>query len=119
MHLQHSDVFGHHLNEESITDKVLFIEQNLFETDFSEATVLTLYLLPSVNLALRPKIFSECKPGLRIVSHDFDMGDWEPDQSSEIHDDNYDTIYYWILPANVSGTWEWSVSPADEKREYL
>lgn len=103
--------------EEGVTEKVQFIEQNLFEADISEATVLTMYLLPSVNLKLRPILFQDLKPGTRIVSHDFDMGDWEPDQSTIIEYsldyqnflDNH-TVYFWILPANVSGDWEVKVT---------
>jgi SAM-dependent methyltransferase len=85
-----------------VTDRVEFRVQDLFETDFSEATVLTLYLLPAINLELRPRILSELKPGTRVVSHDFDMGDWKPDQSEVME---YDAIFYWVVPANVSGTW--------------
>jgi SAM-dependent methyltransferase len=85
-----------------VTDKVEFRVQDLFETDFSEATVLTLYLLPAINLELRPKILSELRPGTRVVSHDFDMGDWKPDQSEVME---YDAIFFWVVPANVSGTW--------------
>ena len=62
-----------------VTDRVKFIEQDLFKTDISEATVVFLYLLPELNLRLRPKLFRELKPGTRIVSHEFDMDDWKPD----------------------------------------
>jgi SAM-dependent methyltransferase len=85
-----------------VTDMVEFRVQDLFETDFSEATVLTLYLLPAINLELRPRILNELKPGTRVVSHDFDMGDWKPDQSEVME---YDAIFFWVVPANVSGTW--------------
>jgi Methyltransferase domain len=61
-----------------VTDRVQFRQQNLFETDFSNATVVTLYLLPDINLRLRPRLLSQLKPGTRIVSHAFDMGDWKP-----------------------------------------
>ncbi len=86
-----------------VSDRVQFIEGNLFELDFSSATVLSLYLLPSLNVQLRPKIFSILKPGTRILSHDFDMGDWEPDNFKSIGEHH---IYYWVVPANVSGSWE-------------
>lgn len=85
-----------------VEDLVTFIQQDLFETDFSEATVLTLYLLPQVNLALRPKILSQLKPGSRVVSHDFDMEEWEPDDTTVI---GASYIYYWVVPANFSGIW--------------
>lgn len=78
-----------------VSDQVTFIEGNLFDLDFSEATVLTLYLLPSVNLKLRPKILSELKPGTRIVSHAFDMGDWEPEKKIVV---DGSTIYFWTVP---------------------
>jgi tRNA G37 N-methylase Trm5 len=77
-----------------LTDKVKFIEGDLFEQDFSEATVVTLYLLPAVNLKLRPKILA-LKPGTRIVSHSFDMGDWTPDKTIEVEGAN---IYFWTVP---------------------
>jgi SAM-dependent methyltransferase len=77
-----------------VTDKVRFIEGDLFKTDFSKATVLTLYLFPEVNLKLRPKIL-QMKPGTRIVSHAFDMGDWEPEQTIRV---GASTIYMWTVP---------------------
>lgn len=78
----------------NVTDKVKFIEGDLFEQDFSEATVVTLYLLPRVNLKLRPKLLA-LKPGTRIVSHAFDMGDWKPDQTMRVEGS---TIYFWTVP---------------------
>lgn len=83
----------------NVTDKVKFIEGNLFDMDFSEATVLTLYLLPQVNMKLRPKILN-LKPGTRVVSHNYDMGDWKPEQVKKIETDNgyVHTIYYWVVP---------------------
>lgn len=85
-----------------VTDKVKFFQQNLFDTKLSDATVLTMYLLPSVNLQLRPRILSELKPGTRVVSHDFDMGDWRPDAQRDLGSDQ---VYFWIVPAQVNGTW--------------
>ncbi|MBN3876208.1 MULTISPECIES: methyltransferase domain-containing protein [unclassified Nostoc] len=81
-----------------VTDRVKFVQQDLFTTDFSEATVVTLYLLPEVNAKLRPKLLSELKPGTRIVSHAFDMGDWKPDQTLNVEGK---TIYYWVVPEQV------------------
>lgn len=78
-----------------VEEKVTFHEGDLFKFDFSKADVLTLYLLPDVNLELRPKIQSEMKPGSRIVSHAFDMGDWEPDKKITVEGK---TIYLWIIP---------------------
>jgi ribosomal protein L11 methylase PrmA len=81
-----------------VADRVKFIEQDLFKTDLKEASVVTLYLLPDVNLRLRPKLLSELKPGTRVVSHAFDMGDWEPAQKVEVEGK---TIYYWVIPRNA------------------
>lgn len=81
-----------------VSDRVKFIEQDLFQTDFKEASVVTLYLLPDINLKLRPKLLSELKPGTRIVSHAFDMGDWKPDKTETV--DGNRTIYFWIVPEN-------------------
>jgi len=82
-----------------VTDKVKFLQKDLFETDIHEATVVTLYLLPSLNVKLRPKLFKELRPGTRIVSHSFDMGDWKPDQVIDV---DGRTVYYWVIPANAS-----------------
>ena len=82
-----------------VSDRVTFKQQDLFDTDLREATVVTMYLLPQVNLRLRPKLFKELKPGTRVVSHSFDMGDWTPLQSETI---NGRSIYYWEIPANAA-----------------
>ncbi len=83
-----------------VTDRVKFLQQDLFTTDFREATVVTLYLLPALNLKLRPKLLSELKPGTRIVSHAFDMGDWKPEKVVTVPGDEHDrTVYYWVVPA--------------------
>lgn len=81
--------------EAGVTDLVEFRQEDLFEADISEATVVTLYLLRSVNLDLRPKLFNELEPGTPVVSHDFDMGEWEPEQTEEMGND---TIYLWRIP---------------------
>lgn len=81
---------------EGVTDRVSFRTADLFETDLSEANVVTLYLLPEVNLKLRPKLLKELKPGSRIVSHAFNMGDWKPDDTRTI---DGRTIYLWTVPA--------------------
>jgi predicted O-methyltransferase YrrM len=78
-----------------VTDKVKFLQQDLFASDFSDATVVTLYLLPSLNVKLRPKLWSELKPGTRVVSHSFDMGDWAPEKTADV---NGRKIYYWTIP---------------------
>jgi SAM-dependent methyltransferase len=79
-----------------VSDRVKFIQQDLFKTDFKEASVVTLYLLPDINLKLRPKLLSELKPGTRVVSHAFDMGDWKPEKTDTI--DGYRRIYFWTIP---------------------
>jgi SAM-dependent methyltransferase len=83
-----------------VTDRVKFIQQDLFEMDFSEATVVALYLLPSLNLKLRPKLLRDLKPGSRIVSFAFDMGDWKPEKVVTIPADFEKelTVYYWVVP---------------------
>jgi SAM-dependent methyltransferase len=82
----------------NVTDRVEFRQQDLFETDLRNASVVTLYLLPDVNLRLRPKLLNELRPGSRVVSHAFDMGDWEPEQVEKV---DGSTIYYWTVPENV------------------
>jgi SAM-dependent methyltransferase len=79
----------------NVTDKVRFLNQDLFTTNISEATVVTLYLLPSLNLKLLPKLNSELKPGTRVVSHAFDMGDIKPQQQINV---NGRTVYFWTIP---------------------
>lgn len=77
-----------------VTDKVKFVNANLFNTDLSKATVITMYLLPTVNMELRPKIL-KLKPGTRIVSHAFDMGDWKPEKTEMV---DGATLYFWTVP---------------------
>jgi SAM-dependent methyltransferase len=86
-----------------VTDLVEFKQQDLFKTDLSEATVVTLYLLTHINKKLRPILFEQLKPGTRIVSHAFDMGEWKPEETREV---DGRTIYFWRIPENVSGRWE-------------
>ena len=78
-----------------VTDLVKFRNENLFKADFREATVVTLYLLPDLNEKLRPKLWAELKPGTRIVSHQFEMGAWQPEKKIEL---NGRTIYLWTIP---------------------
>lgn len=84
-----------------VSDKVEFREQNLFHTDFSQASVLTMYLLPDVNVALREKILA-LAPGTRVVSHAFDMAEWESDHYERV---DGRAVYMWIVPASVEGRW--------------
>lgn len=78
-----------------VAERASFREEDFFKTDLREATVVTLYLLPEVNLRLRPKLLKELRPGARIVSHAFDLGDWAPDRTIEV---NGRTIYVWTVP---------------------
>ena len=88
-------------------DKAKFMKADLFETDFSQATVITMFLLPSINLKLRLKIL-DMKPGTRVVSNTFTMEDWEPDDTAEIQGDctSWCKALFWIVPAKVEGTWQ-------------
>ena len=79
-----------------VADQVKFVEADLFKTDFKRATVVMLYLSPSVNLRLRPRLLKQLKPGTRIVSHDFGMGEWQPEQTIKIDEA---TLYLWTVPA--------------------
>ena len=81
-----------------LNSRVEFRQQDLFESDFSEATVVTLYLMPHLNIRLRPKLFHQLKPGTRVVSHDFKMGNWKPDQVVQTQTLEEATLYYWVIP---------------------
>lgn len=91
--------------EAGIANRATFFNGNLFETDISKATVLTMYLLPDVNLKLRPRLLNELKPGTRVVSHDFNMGEWKPDRQADVGAGRTHRIYAWIIPAQVQGEW--------------
>ena len=84
-----------------VTDRVKFAVQDLFQTDLKDASVVTLYLLPEVNLRLRPKLLSELRPGTRVVSHSFDMGDWKPEKSITVQPGGQ-RLYLWTIPAKTS-----------------
>jgi hypothetical protein len=86
-----------------VVDKVTFRKEDLFDTDISSASVLTLYLSLSINIKLRPRILEAMKPGARVLSHDFNMGDWLPDKTERISDR---VVYLWVVPANVAGSWQ-------------
>jgi len=102
-----------------VADKVRFAEQNLFDADIHEATVVTLYLLPAVNLKLRPNLIRQLKPGTRIVSHNYAMGDWDTDNYKEVElKDSTHDVYFWVVPANVSGVWRISIQSAEGNSEY-
>jgi hypothetical protein len=92
--------------KEGVGDKASFVKADLFESDFSQAQVITMFLLPSINMKLRPKILN-LKPGTRIVSNTFDMEDWKPDETANVEGCmNWCTAHLWIVPAKVEGTWK-------------
>lgn len=80
---------------QGVSTLVSFRRQDLFKADFREATVVTLYLLPDLNLKLRPRLLKQLRPGTRVVSHQFDMGDWKPDKTLEV---DGRTVYFWVVP---------------------
>lgn len=90
-----------------VSDKATFVQGDIFKTDFSKATVITLFLLPDLNVRLRPQLLN-MKPGTRVVSNSFDMGDWTPDQevSATTECSSYCRAMLWIIPAKVAGTWQ-------------
>ena len=107
-----------------VADKVAFYQRNLFETDLSQASVITMYLLPRVNVELRPKLL-QLAPGTRLVSHDFDMGDWKPDAHVTVDaKEKYGAVggksdvYFWIVPAQVAGTWQWQATVGGKPQQY-
>src|SRR5262245_5949469 len=101
-----------------VGERVQFVQQDVFATDISRATVLTLYLLPGMMEALRPKLLKELRPGTRIVSHDFDFGEWKPDRTIEVKtEEKYDltgnwtsNVHLWTVPAAVEGAWNGSIA---------
>jgi len=106
-----------------VAGRVRFLQQDLFKTDFHEANVLTLYLLPDVNLALRPKILAELKPGSRVVSHDYAMGDWLPDAHETVTAPDKTVgarkesqVYLWTVPARMEGEWALAVRSEGKTR---
>jgi SAM-dependent methyltransferase len=112
-----------------VSDRVKFIQHDLFKAAIGEATVVALYLETDLNLKLRPKLFRDLKPGTRIVSHEFDMDNWKPDNSGMVRNvelfyqpnvpSKKDTdYYYWVVPASVAGTWRWSMSTPAGKDEF-
>lgn len=98
--------------KEGVAGRVEFREENIFEADYSDATVITMYLLDTINLRLRQPFFDTLKPGTRLVSHNFSMGDWEPDRRIKVTGLDGWTghqVLFWVLPANMSGDWTFTV----------
>ena len=104
--------------KEGVSDKATFAKADLFESDFSEATVITMFLLPEINLRLRPKIL-DLKPGTRIVSNSFTMGEWNADETATAAGcSNWCTAYLWIVPAKAEGTWQLPQGELTLKQEF-
>ncbi len=111
--------------KEGVADRATFIEQNLFETDLSRATVITSYLLPEMNRKLRPKLLA-LKPGTRVVAHDYAMGEWNPDEEKTllvpekvVGDPGKSYVYSWIIPGLAAGTWESQIAVSGKPVSYL
>jgi hypothetical protein len=108
-----------------VADRAVFYERDLYKTDIRRATVVTIYLLPEVNIMVRPKLLSTLRPGTRIVSHDYDMGDWKPELALEmdapgktVGRDMKSKVFYWIVPATVAGTWRWQLTRGGATRDF-
>jgi SAM-dependent methyltransferase len=97
-----------------VADRARFLRANIFEHDFTDAQVVTMYLLPGLNIKLRPQVL-DLRPGTRIVSHAFTMGDWEADRTESVEGSNQ-TIYLWIVPAKVAGNWTLTAAGAQPLR---
>jgi len=103
-------------HKEQVAERAKFVRQDAFKTDIRSASVLTLYLLPRFVLELRPKILAELKPGSRIVSHDYNLGDWEADnavtfdspEKEVINGSSQTSLFYYIVPAHIAGTWQFN-----------
>jgi SAM-dependent methyltransferase len=111
---------------EGVADRVMFRHEDIFLADFRDATVVTLYLFPEVNYALRPRILYELRPGTRVVSHDWDMADWEPDRQFTLPAPHKPAatkqesrVYLWIVPARVAGSWQGTLTGPDGEEPAL
>jgi len=105
--------------KEGVSERATFEKADIFQTDFSKATVITLFLLPELNVRLRPTILN-MKPGTRVAANSFDMGDWKPDQTARVEGDcqSWCTAYLWIVPAKVDGNWKLGNGELTLKQQY-
>lgn len=95
-----------------VDQDIMFMEENIFDTDFSNASVITMYLLPTVNIKLRSVLLERLEPGTRIVSHSFDMDEWKADKKVEVKNNRGSgthDIYFWVIPAKAQGQWSWEI----------
>ena len=109
-----------------VADRAVFYERDLYQTDLSPASVVTIYLLPEVNLMVRPKLLATLKPGTRVVSHDYDMGEWPPDLRFEmdapgktVGRDQRSKVFYWVVPGNAAGKWRWQLTRNGVREEHV
>jgi hypothetical protein len=105
--------------KEGVAERATFEQGDIFESDFSKATVITLFLLPELNIKLRPTLLN-MKSGTRIAANTFDIGDWKPDQVARVQGDceSWCTAYLWIVPAKVDGTWKLANGELTLKQQY-
>lgn len=108
-----------------VADRAAFYERDLYETDLTAASVVTIYLLPEVNLMVRPKLLATLRPGTRIVSHDYGMGEWPPDQQmvldapdKPVGRDKKSKVFFWVVPANAAGKWRWQLTVAGKPADF-
>jgi len=114
-----AELSKHNAAAAGVADKATFANADIFESDFSKATVVTLFLLPSLNVKLRP-ILLDMAPGTRVVSNSFDMGDWKADETAHVTEDctGYCRAYLWIVPAKVAGTWKFGPGELSVEQQY-
>ncbi len=104
------------LRRAGVGDRVQFLQKSFFDVDLSPASVVTLYLLPSLNIKLRPKLLAQLKPGSCVISNHFDMADWQPDEIVSTHHRN---LHRWMVPANVRGEWHCSANDHSDRRRIV
>ncbi|MGQ0525669.1 MAG: SAM-dependent methyltransferase, partial [Betaproteobacteria bacterium] len=95
-----------------VADRITFEQRDLFDTEIKKATVVTLYLLPAVNMKLRPRLLGELRPGTRVVSHGYALGDWQPDLKLSVRGTGSE-VFFWVVPAQVAGGWNARISAPD------
>ncbi|MFP4013384.1 MAG: methyltransferase domain-containing protein [Chitinispirillaceae bacterium] len=100
-------------NVAGVADRAKFYQSDIFGVPLASATVVVMYLMPEVNIQIRPKLFNELRPGTKVISYDFNMGEWEADSVIQI---KKSTAYMWIMPANFSGTWSWFHVDGSERK---